>query len=184
MMLKRRSLRSGQMSYCVKYIPSPIGELSLYASDTSLVGLFFPNVNRAEQAKLFPGAREKDNDILALAARELKSYFAGHLRQFSVPVALSGTDFQKTVWQNLQTIGFGELRSYGAVSLSIGRPKAVRAVGGAIGSNPVAIIIPCHRVVGSDGSLTGFGGGLDTKQALLNIEGHVIDRKKIRRPRR
>ena len=168
--------------YC-KRLASPIGELSLYAKDASLVGLFFPNADHSLLEKIYPGAQEKENGILAKASEELRSYFAGRLKRFTVPVAASGTDFQKAVWRNLQTIGFGELHSYADVARSIGRPKAVRAVGGAIGSNPVAIIIPCHRVIGSDGTLTGFGGGLDTKQTLLNIEGHVIDRLKISRSR-
>jgi methylated-DNA-[protein]-cysteine S-methyltransferase len=171
------------MNLYFKRLASPIGELSLYASDTALVGLFFPKADPGRLETIYPGAREKENDILAKTSEELRAYFADRLKGFTVPVAVSGTDFQKAVWNNLQTIGFGELRSYADVARSIGRPKAVRAVGGAIGSNTIPIIIPCHRVIGSNGSLTGFGGGLDTKERLLKIEGHVIDRLKIIRSR-
>ena len=111
------------------------------------------------------------NDIVA---RELDEYFAGRLRDFTVPLDLRGTPFQCQVWELLCSIPYGETRSYGQVAHALGRPLAVRAVGRAIGSNPVAIVVPCHRVIGSDGRLIGYGGGLDKKQALLNLEKRVL----------
>jgi len=167
------------MNLYFKRQPSPIGGLSLYANDTALVGLFFANVDRAHLGDDFQKAREQENEILIRTSEELQAYFAGQLKTFTVPVAASGTEFQKAVWRSLQAITHGHLRTYADVARSIGRPKAVRAVGGAIGSNPIAIIIPCHRVIGSNDSLTGFGGGLGTKEYLLNIEGYTIARSKI-----
>jgi O-6-methylguanine DNA methyltransferase len=105
------------------------------------------------------------------AANELLAYFAGNLRVFTVPLDMQGTDFQLRVWNQLLKIPYGETRSYAQVAEAIGRPKAVRAVGAANGSNPVAIVVPCHRVIGSSGKLTGYGGGLPLKKKLLELEG-------------
>jgi methylated-DNA-[protein]-cysteine S-methyltransferase len=107
------------------------------------------------------------------AAAELDAYFAGALRHFSVPLDLRGTAFQQQVWKLLQGIPYGETRSYGQIAGMLGRPTASRAVGRAIGTNPVAIIVPCHRVIGANGGLVGYGGGLDRKQALLDLEANV-----------
>jgi methylated-DNA-[protein]-cysteine S-methyltransferase len=169
-------LRKGaiKMERYVKHMPSPIGILSLYASDTALVGLYMGNQDKESLHRKYQHVHEHESAILTKAAEELKAFFAGKLKIFTVPVEVSGTDFQKAVWKNLQGIVYGELRTYADVARSIFRPSAVRAVGGAIGSNPVSIIIPCHRVIGSDDSLTGFGGGLPVKKRLLEIEGHVI----------
>jgi len=101
---------------------------------------------------------------------ELDAWFSGRLRRFTVPVRLSGTPFQLAVWDVIASIPYGECRSYGDIARTLGKPGAARAVGGACNRNPVPIIIPCHRVIGSDGSLTGFGGGLDNKKALLTLE--------------
>ncbi|HUB77817.1 MAG TPA: methylated-DNA--[protein]-cysteine S-methyltransferase [Bryobacteraceae bacterium] len=106
-----------------------------------------------------------------LAAEELRAYFAGQLRTFSVPLDMQGTEFQLSVWNHLVKIPYGETRSYAQVAEAVGRPAAVRAVGAANGSNPVAIIVPCHRVIGSSGKLTGYGGGLPMKKRLLELEG-------------
>lgn len=111
-------------------------------------------------------------------AAELDAYFAGDLRQFSVPLDLRGTDFQRQVWQLLQGIPYGETRSYGQIASALGRPTASRAVGRANGTNPVAIIVPCHRVIGANGELVGYGGGLDRKQALLDLEAKVLRKSK------
>jgi methylated-DNA-[protein]-cysteine S-methyltransferase len=108
--------------------------------------------------------------LLNEGARQLTAYFKGALRQFTVAVAPHGTEFQRGVWSELQRIPYGETLSYGELARRIGKPNAVRAVGLANGSNPVSIIIPCHRVIGSNGSLVGYGGGLATKQALLTLE--------------
>jgi len=107
-------------------------------------------------------------------ATELDAYFAGNLRQFSVPLDLRGTDFQRQVWELLLGIHYGETRSYGQIASALGRPTASRAVGRATGTNPIAIIVPCHRVIGANGGLVGYGGGLDKKQALLDLEASVM----------
>jgi len=109
-------------------------------------------------------------------AAELNAYFTGDLRQFSVPLDLCGTDFQRQVWKLLQGIPYGETRSYGQIASALGRPTASRAVGRATGTNPIAIIVPCHRVIGANGELVGYGGGLDRKQALLDLEAAVLRR--------
>lgn len=102
---------------------------------------------------------------------QLDAYFAGKLREFKIPLDLRGTSFQRRVWDLLCDIPWGETRSYGQIAKALGRPKAARAVGRAVGTNPVSIVVPCHRVIGSDGTLTGYGGGLDRKEALLKLEG-------------
>jgi len=117
------------------------------------------------------GERNDHNRWMNLAAEELRAYFAGGLRTFSVPLDMEGTEFQLRVWNHLTKIPYGETRSYSQVAEAIGRTKAVRAVGAANGSNPVAIIVPCHRVIGSNGKLTGYGGGLPMKKRLLELEG-------------
>src|SRR5258708_10160080 len=108
--------------------------------------------------------------ILAETERQLKEYFEGKRQDFSIPLDMRGTPFQRSVWQALLAIPFGETRSYGQIAKQLGRPNAMRAVGGANGSNPIPIVVPCHRVIGSSGKLTGFGGGLETKARLLKIE--------------
>lgn len=157
--------------------PSPAGELILGDIDGRIC-----MANWAEE--LHPGAldrrlcrllcadmREGHSNLLDEAARQLSEYFAGERREFDLPLLLAGTDFQKSVWQALQTIPYGTTLSYGGLAQLIGAPRAVRAVANAVGSNPISIIVPCHRVVGSDGSLTGYAGGLQTKQSLLATEG-------------
>ena len=111
-------------------------------------------------------------DLHYRAVAELEQYFAGSLRDFTVPIKLHGTPFQLAVWQELLKIPYGETRSYKDIALAIGKPKATRAVGGANHNNPISIIVPCHRVIASDGSLGGYGGGLDIKQWLLELEKH------------
>jgi methylated-DNA-[protein]-cysteine S-methyltransferase len=167
------------MDLYLKHLASPIGELHVYATDRSVVGLFMGSRPFKGCRRPWQEAREADHALLLETAGELDAYFAGRLRSFTVPVEVAGTDFQKAVWESLRTIAYGELRTYGDVARAIGRPAAVRAVGGAIGSNPVSIIIPCHRVIGSDDSLTGFGGGLPVKQRLLEMEGHAIAHLKL-----
>jgi methylated-DNA-[protein]-cysteine S-methyltransferase len=111
------------------------------------------------------------HEVLREAANQLQAYFAGQLRVFGIPLDLQGTEFQIRVWRQLQEIPFGETRSYAQIAQAIGRPKAVRAVGAANGANPIAIVVPCHRVIGSGGKLTGYGGGLPLKKRLLELEG-------------
>lgn len=117
------------------------------------------------------GERNDANRWMTQAADELRAYFTANLRVFTVPLDMQGTEFQLCVWNYLKKIPYGETRSYAQVAENIGRPKAVRAVGAANGSNPVAIIVPCHRVIGSSGKLTGYGGGLPLKKRLLQLEG-------------
>ena len=153
------------MYYC--YIDSPIGELLLAGDNDALTMIGFPE-----------GAMRRDPEIgwvkndkpFAAAARQLKEYFAGERHEFDLPLRLDGTEFQLLVLDELRRIPYGETTSYGDIAKRIGRPKAVRAVGAANGRNPIPIIVPCHRVIGSGGALTGFGGGLDTKKALLQLE--------------
>ena len=116
------------------------------------------------------GVEESGNHNLRLIS-QLDAYFAGKLREFKIPLDLRGTPFQRRVWELLCDIPWGETRSYGQIAKALGQPKAARAVGRAVGTNPVSIVVPCHRVIGSDGTLTGYGGGLDRKEALLKLEG-------------
>lgn len=113
---------------------------------------------------------KKDKAANAVLVQELDAYFSGALKRFTVPLDLRGTDFQVRVWKKLQAIPYGETRSYGEIASQVGRPKGARAVGRANGSNPVSIVVPCHRVIGANGSLVGYGGGLDRKTALLELE--------------
>lgn len=147
-------------------IDSPVGPLLLASDEAGLRCLSFVRDGRPAPAadwRLDPGA-------LAPVVAELEAYFAGRLTRFTVPLAPRGTPFQLAVWRALCDIPYGETVSYGEIARRIGRPAAVRAVGLANGANPIAIIVPCHRVIGSNGTLTGYGGGLPTKQALLALE--------------
>jgi methylated-DNA-[protein]-cysteine S-methyltransferase len=141
---------------------SPAGKLYITGNDTAITGVAFYDGN---------GAGEPcDNDIIRKCVYELDEYFAGRLKDFTVPLSLGGTDFQKRVWRALREIPYGQTISYKDLAVSVGNPKASRAVGGANHHNPIVIIIPCHRVIGSDGKLTGFGGGLGVKEFLLEHE--------------
>lgn len=116
------------------------------------------------------GARSDGNTLLVEAVRQLHAYFSGALRSFDLPLDMQGTDFQKRVWNRLLAIPYGQTRSYAEIAREIGRPAAVRAVGAANGANPIAIVVPCHRVIGSSGRLVGYGGGLPLKRRLLELE--------------
>ncbi len=150
-------------------LDSPIGELQLVARGDELAMLNLPNGPRID-------APMKRASVLARAAKQLAEYFAGKRREFEVPLAPDGTPFQQIVWRALLAIPFGETRSYGEIARAIRRPAASRAVGLANGRNPIAIIVPCHRVIGANGTLTGYGGGLPTKQWLLAHEQHGAPR--------
>ena len=158
------------MPYSYKKMPSPVGELTLVASDKGLAAILWETED-PERVKIGPLAEDQDHPVLVEAERQLAAYFAGRLNAFSVPLDFKGTAFQKKVWAALLTIPFGETRSYGEIANQIGSPKAVRAVGAANGKNPISIIAPCHRVIGANGKLTGFAGGLAAKECLLAIEG-------------
>jgi methylated-DNA-[protein]-cysteine S-methyltransferase len=149
------------------YLETPIGRLLLAGDGEALHFLSFPGGSKAFSPK--PGWQREDSPFTE-AKRQLAAYFSGGLRQFDLPLALSGTAFQNQVWSTLRTIPFGETRSYAWLAREIGAPKACRAVGAANGANPLPIILPCHRVIGSSGALTGFGGGIETKKHLLEHE--------------
>jgi methylated-DNA-[protein]-cysteine S-methyltransferase len=146
-------------------VASPLGELLLTAGDGTLTGLFMP----AEKHEP-PAGAVRDEAAFAAARRQLEQYFARERHAFDLPVAPPGTAFQQRVWGELQRIGYGETISYAELAARIGRPTAIRAAGAANGANPISILIPCHRVIGSDGSLTGYGGGLEAKRLLLELE--------------
>jgi methylated-DNA-[protein]-cysteine S-methyltransferase len=148
-------------------MPSPVGELMLVATDEGLCGVYMQK--QMYWDGLQPDWR-RDDKRLREARAQLRGYFAEELRQFELPLAPEGTEFQRTVWAELRNIPYGETISYGELAGRIGRPNASRAVGLANGRNPLSIIVPCHRVVGSDGSLTGYGGGLARKRWLLDHE--------------
>lgn len=148
-------------------VESPIGDLTLVGTDLGLRGLFMPGHRPAPDETTFG---ERDDDAFAEARAQLAAYFAGELDTFDVALDVHGTDFQRRVWHVLQTIPYGETRTYGWIAEQIAQPSAVRAVGLANARNPVSIIVPCHRVIGSTGALTGYAGGFARKQALLDLE--------------
>lgn len=147
---------------------SPVGRLSLFVEDGRLTGVYFEDPRYP--APLAPVAKIAADPVLDAARKQLDAYFAGRRRSFDLPLGPQGTPFQAQVWKRLLDIPFGSLSTYGAIAADLGKPGAVRAVGGAVGRNPISIIVPCHRVIGADGSLTGFGGGLERKAALLALE--------------
>ena len=157
------------MSHVWTTIATPVGRLKLVASDQGLAAILWED-DDPDRVKLGPLVEQADHPILMATERQLRAYFDGTLRVFTVPLDAAGTPFQKSVWAALLTIPFGETRSYAEVARQIGRPTACRAVGAANGRNPISIIAPCHRVVGSGGGLTGFAGGLATKERLLGWE--------------
>jgi len=151
-------------------LPSPIGALTVVADDGKIVALYMDAQQHRPDDDSLGAPGDPSAQPFAAASLQLAAYFAGELTAFDLPLAPAGTEFQRSVWAALQTIPYGQTWSYSQVADKIGRPAAVRAVGLANGRNPVAIVIPCHRVIGSDGSLTGYGGGLDRKRFLLDLE--------------
>lgn len=140
-------------------------KLRLVASDSGIRTIDFTPFRPLDAQK------RADNPFLRQAEAQLRAYFAQELRQFNLPLDIQGTSFQRNVWHELRRIPFGETRSYAQIAVAIGSPRAVRAVGAANGANPIPIVVPCHRVIGSSGKLTGFGGGLPLKKRLLELEG-------------
>ena len=157
------------MSVVQTLVDSPVGLLRLAADDGGLRLIEFPDPRHPVDAG--DDWKEGDNALLAMTRAQLGEYFAGRRRAFDLPLAPEGTDFQRSVWMALRAIPYGVTISYRALAERIGRPSAMRAVGAANGRNPLPIVVPCHRVIGADGSLTGFGGGLPTKRFLLELEG-------------
>lgn len=156
-----------QLSY--QFLDSPVGQLKLVAHETALVAVLWGNEN-SNRVRLAALVEDLQHPILLKTAQQLNEYFAGKRQQFDLPLDFEGTAFQQQVWQALLTIPFGETRSYKQIAEQIGNVKAVRAVGAANGKNPISIIAPCHRVVGANGKLVGFAGGLENKEILLKIE--------------
>lgn len=150
-----------------KVLDSPYGPLTLVADDGVLCGLYMAGQRHRPPEESF-GAR--DDTLFRAAEEQLDAYFAGELKEFSLQLRLHGTDFQRSVWEQLCVIPYGETRGYGELAALLGNPKASRAVGLANGKNPVSIIVPCHRVVGASGDLTGYGGGIERKRRLLDFE--------------
>lgn len=158
------------MSLFYKFMNSPVGKLKLVASDKGLVAILWQN-ERPNRVPLAELVEDADHPILTKAEQQLNEYFAGKRKTFKLPLDMRGTPFQKNVWEALLVIPSGQTKSYGELAKQLGNPSASRAVGAAIGRNPISIVVPCHRVIGSSGKLTGFAGGLETKARLLGLEG-------------
>lgn len=156
---------------------SPVGRIRLVVSDKGLSAILWEN-DDPRRVPLENVAEDENHPVLLETEQQLTEYFAGKRKAFSLNLDFNGTDFQKKVWQALLTIPCGETRTYGQIAEQIGNPKAVRAVGAANGKNPISIIAPCHRVLGSSGKLTGFAGGLENKAFLLNLEKTVLNQVK------
>jgi methylated-DNA-[protein]-cysteine S-methyltransferase len=154
-------------------LPTPIGELTLTATDTALTAVYFPTSRHGPPPAERAGWIEDDgtHPLLARARTQLEEYFAGSRTRFDLPLEAAGSLFERRVWDALLAIPFGSTTSYGEVARRLGDPRATRAVGAANGKNPIPIIVPCHRVIGADGDLTGFGGGIERKRWLLAHEG-------------
>ena len=158
--------------YNYKTIASPLGKLTLVASKEALIALY---VNDEQMPKMANATEDKKHPILLATEEQLKEYFKGLRRDFDLPLNPEGTEFQNKAWNALCKIPYGKLWSYGEQAKYLKAPNAQRAVGGANGKNPIPIIIPCHRVIGSSGKLTGFAGGMEMKIFLLRLEGHEVD---------
>jgi methylated-DNA-[protein]-cysteine S-methyltransferase len=152
------------------YTESPLGRMLMTADERALTGLYFVG-QKYEAIPALDWIEDPDHPVLEQARTQLAEYFAGHRTRFDLRLAPSGTPFQRGVWRALELIPSGTTTSYGELARSLGAPESVRAVGAAVGRNPISIVVPCHRVVGSTGSLTGYAGGLERKRALLALEG-------------
>jgi len=157
------------MSLANKTIQSPVGDLKLVASDKGLVAVLWPG-DSPRRVRLEETVTDERDSILLETERQLQEYFDGTRKTFSIPLDMRGTRFQKDVWEALLDIPFGDTRTYAQLATTLGNPQTARAVGAANGRNPISIIVPCHRVIGSSGKLTGFAGGLAVKARLLDLE--------------
>ena len=162
-------LPSVQMSLSCKIIPSPLGPLTLVADQNHLVAILWEN-EKMGRVKLPPMKADPRHPILIRTENQLIEFFSGTRKTFEIPIRLQGTLFQNKVWSSLSEIPFGETRTYSQMAEQINAPQSTRAVGGAIGKNPLSIILPCHRVIGKSGKLTGFAGGMKNKTLLLELE--------------
>lgn len=158
------------MNYVYRTMASPLGELKLVARDHRLAAILWED-DKPARVKLGPMTENPSEPVLVEAEKQLGEYFAGNRDKFDLELDFAGTKFQKKVWEALLTIPFGETRSYLQIATQVGNPKATRAVGAANGKNPISIVAPCHRVIGSSGALTGFAGGIEAKEFLLDLEG-------------
>ncbi len=158
------------MKYSFKKIESPVGQLTLVASRQGLSAILWEN-EKPNRVRLGEMKEDSENPLLLKTQEQLAQYFSGKRKYFDIDLDPMGTNFQKKVWKALQKIPFGETRSYKELAKEIGNLKAVRAVGAANGRNPISILVPCHRVIGASGKLTGFAGGLKNKEILLKLEG-------------
>jgi methylated-DNA-[protein]-cysteine S-methyltransferase len=158
-----------QKRYVFKTMPSPVGRLRLVASDDGLAAILWPD-DDPKRVRLSPLIEDGRHPVLLETERQLNEYFTGARKRFTVKLDFKGTDFQTRVWHALLDIPFGQTRSYGDIARTLGKPRAVRAVGAANSRNPISIIAPCHRVIGANGNLTGFAGGLKAKAKLLALE--------------
>jgi methylated-DNA-[protein]-cysteine S-methyltransferase len=158
-------------SLTYKIIKSPVGALKIVVSDNALVAILWDN-EKFNRVRLDQMTEDKNDSLLIEAEKQLNEYFLHQRKQFSLPIETSGTAFQQEVWKLLRAIPYGTTWSYKDIAIKIKRPGAVRAVGTAIGRNPISIIIPCHRVIASNGSLAGFAGGINRKKTLLDVESH------------
>lgn len=156
-------------SYFYKTMTSPVGLLTLVANEHGLAAVLWEN-DDPKRVRLGPLHEDTQHPVLVEVERQLRDYFGGKREKFELQLDFNGTEFQKKVWEALLTIPFGETRSYAQIAEQIGNPGAVRAVGAANGKNPISIIAPCHRVIGSNGKLTGFAGGMEAKAFLLKLE--------------
>ncbi len=170
--IRRNSISETQIDYDYKIIDSPVGKITLMASELALVSLIWGENAKTSYTN---NSKNSKNSILKTAEAQLKEYFAGKRKSFDIPLDPKGTDFQKQVWNELSKIPYGKTISYGEQAKRLGQPKAARAVGAANGKNPIGIIVPCHRVIGASGSLTGFAGGIAAKKLLLALEVTRID---------
>ena len=156
----------------IKYavMASPLGDIKIATSEKGVVRLALPS---QDAIRPFDASWQRDDSVAKTAQKQLAEYFAGSRKQFDVKLDLQGTEFQTAVWAALQTVPWGQTKSYGQLAEQIGKPKAVRALGAANGKNPVPIIVPCHRIIGANGKLTGYFGGEFIKAFLLDLEGHA-----------
>ena len=166
------------MTLFYKEMESPVGKLKLVASSKALIAVLWER-ERPNRVKLDTMNLDPQHRILLETERQLSEYFAGKRIQFDLPIQPEGTEFQKKVWHALREIPFGKTRSYLDLARAVGSPYAARAVGSANGKNPLSIVVPCHRVVGADGALTGFAGGLETKATLLDLEARSVKSQQV-----
>ncbi|MGN6817628.1 MAG: methylated-DNA--[protein]-cysteine S-methyltransferase [Sphingomonas sp.] len=161
------------MTFAFAHYASPVGTLKLVASDAGLAAILWEN-DDPDRVRLGAMTERPDHPVLVETKRQIGEYFAGTRTRFDLPLDFHGTDFQKSVWAALLRIPFGETRTYAEIARELDRPTAFRAVGAANGKNPISIVAPCHRVIGTDGALTGFAGGLEGKAFLLELEGAAV----------